>query len=91
MNFEYLVVVSFDWLPVLGEQSEPLDLIEFSWIVVYNGADSSVRDSENAVLHKSQLWVIPERAQVCLDDYPELNKGVSPSSAFQTVRPFYCI
>jgi RNA recognition motif-containing protein len=88
VNFEYLVVVSFDWLPVLGEQSEPQDLIEFSWIVVYNGADSSVRDSENAVLHKSQLWVIPERAQVCLDDYPELNKGVSPSSAFQTFEKF---
>lgn len=85
VNFEYLVLVSFDWVPIIEQKSSEHELVELSWIVVYNGSDSVSSTSKDRVLHKCQLWIAPEKSQICLEDYPELNKAISASSAFQQV------
>lgn len=89
MSYEYLVIINADTVPVESSQvaggAQVNEVIELSWVVVANGADSIANQSLEGILDKQQLFILPEQAHVDLEDEPRLESGFSLYEALREV------
>ena len=73
-------------MPTIEGQIAASELIELSWIVVFNGVQAGSSASIDGLVDKGQIWIVPEYSHVHLGEHEGVANGVTASEAFQQVR-----